>query len=159
MRGRWAAALLTTTVAIPMVLSVAVLILPLQVSSRSGAPDLGPVAPTAPVTSNTTPHCREFYADNIAGIAVTVHMRLHAQACWNGTRASEDYGMNASDCFPASSTLTVATTTLCRRTTGADGTLSFTFRNEVSPLLLPFLHRTMTVQVVIDRNGRVERFP
>lgn len=67
--------------------------------------------------------------------------------------------MNASDCLPGGTVLAIVTPTLCQRTMSADGTLSFTYRSQVSSVLLPFLHRDVTLRLVIDRNGRVAQFP
>jgi hypothetical protein len=61
--------------------------------------------------------------------------------------------------MPITTVLAVVTTTLCERATRPDGTLSFTYRSQVSSVLLPFLHRDVTMQLVVDRNGGVEQFP
>ncbi len=159
-RDRLAAALLALTLAAPLVLSLAVLVTPLRTSSYTVNPnDAAPAPATAASAGGTDMRCREFYAQSVLGVGVTAVINLHAQACWDGTRAYESFGMNASDCLPGSALLAIATTSLCDRTTTADGTLSFTYRSQVSSVLLPFLHRDVTLRLVIDRNGRVEQFP
>ena len=55
--------------------------------------------------------------------------------------------------------MATVTTERCVRRTDADGTLHFTYGGVVRPLLLPFAGREVTVALVLDRNGRVERFP
>jgi hypothetical protein len=157
-RDRLAAALLALTLAAPLVLSLAVLVTPLRTSSYTVNPNDAAPAPATPASAGGTDmRCREFYAQ--LGVGVTAVVNLHAQACWDGTRAYESFGMNASDCLPGSALLAIATTSLCERTTTPDGTLSFTYRSQVSSVLLPFLHRDVTLRLVIDRNGRVEQFP
>ena len=155
-RARLAAGLLGLTLALPFVLSLGVLVVPLQGSSSSGAP-LDAIG--APSTPSSSTHCREFFAVRTAGVAVTAEIFLHTEVCWDGHTASEAYGMNASDCMPIATVLAVVTTTLCERATRPDGTLSFTYRSQVSSVLLPFLHRDVTMQLVVDRNGGVEQFP
>jgi hypothetical protein len=154
-RSRVAAWLLALTLGLPLVMSGAVVFLPEQTSASSGSPssvDTGG-------SSTSVPSCREFYGSTTVGVLVTAKVPLHALACWDGHRATESFGMNDSDCVAFNSLLAVGRTTVCQRVTSPDGTLSFTWRTEVTPLLLPFIHRDLTIRVVIDRNGRVEQFP
>jgi hypothetical protein len=143
-----------------LVLSLAVLVTPLRTSSYTVIPNDATASPATPASSGgTNTSCREFYAQSIVGEGVTAVINLHAQACWDGTKAYESFGMNASDCLPGSTVLAIVTTSLCERTTTPDGTLRFTYRSQVSSVLLPFLHRDVTLRLVIDSNGRVEQFP
>jgi hypothetical protein len=159
-RGHLAAALLALTLAAPLVLSFAVLVTPLRTSSYTVIPNDATASPATPASAGgTNTSCREFYAQSIVGEGVTAVINLHAQACWDGTKAYESFGMNASDCLPGSTVLAIVTTSLCERTTTPDGTLRFTYRSQVSSVLLPFLHRDVTLRLVIDSNGRVEQFP
>ncbi len=159
-RARLGAGLLALTLGLPLVLSLGVLVAPVHVSSYSADPSDPTTVPSNSTSSNgAMTHCREFFAVRTTGVAITAEIFLHAEACWDGRKASETHGMNASDCMPVATLLTVATTTLCERSTRSDGTLSFTYRSQVSSVLLPFLHRDVTMQLVIDRNGRVEQFP
>jgi hypothetical protein len=103
--------------------------------------------------------CREFYANSHVGLGIEATIPLHSMVCWNGKRAFESFGMNNSDCLGGSSVLTTATTTQCTRTTATDGTLAFTYRTDVASSLIPFVHRDVTLRLVIDRNGTVEKFP
>lgn len=158
--GRLAAALLGLTLAVPLVLSVDVLVIPVLTSSYTVNPnDATASQPTPPPAGGAGTRCREFYAQSIVGVGITAMIPLHAQACWDGTRAYETFGMNASDCLFGSTAFTIVTTSQCERTTTPDGTLSFTYRSQVSSVLLPFLHHDVTLRLVIDRNGRVEQFP
>jgi hypothetical protein len=50
----------------------------------------------------------------------------------------------------------VAVTNVDCSSTSAGGTVTFTTRATLSPDLLPFLRRQVTVRVTIDRNGRLE---
>jgi len=159
-RDRLAAALLALTLAVPLVLSLAVSVIPVRTSSYTVNPnDAAPASVTPASAGGTNVRCREFYAQSIVGVGVTAVINLHAQACWDGTKAYESFGMNASDCLGGSTLLAIVTPSLCERTTTPDGTLSFTYRSQVSSELLPFLRRDVTLRLVIDRNGTVEQFP
>ena len=150
-RGRTAMALLALTVAIPVVLSLAIAVLPPSTSTT--------LAPTTDGSVSGATACREFYANSHVGVGIEATLPLHAMVCWNGKRAFETFGMNNSDCLGSSSVLTTATTTQCARTTTADGTLAFTYSTDVAASLIPFVHREVTLRLVIDRNGTVEQFP
>ena len=159
-RDRLAATLLALTMAIPVVLSLAVLVIPVRTSSYTVNPSDAAPAPVTPASAGGADlRCREFYAQSVAGVGVTAVINLHAQACWDGTKAYESFGMNASDCLGGSALLATVTPSQCERTTASDGTLSFTYRSQVSSVLLPFLHRDVILRIVIDRNGTVEQFP
>lgn len=159
-RSRLAMALLTLSLALPLVLSLAVALLPVRSSATAYAPTAVAAqlaSPGGPATPAQT--CREFLADQEVGAGVEADLRLHAEVCWDGRRATESFGMNASDCIPSSTVMAAVTTSRCTRTTNARGTLSFTYRVDVAPALIPFLHRQATVRLVIDRNGTVEQYP
>lgn len=149
--ARLATALLALTVAIPVALSGAVVLVPVTTTATAQVP----TDPTVPGATS----CREFFATGHVGLGIDASVPLHAEACWNGKRAFETYGMNASDCMMFSSDMTIVTTTRCTQTTDADGTLAFTYRSDVAPGLMPFLHGQVTLQLIIDRNGHVEQFP
>ena len=156
-RARMAMILLGLTVAVPLLLSLGVAILPVHTTSSAQPPTL--TAAVAQSGANARVWCREFFATSDVGVGMEARLQLHAQACWDGKRAYESWGMNSTDCFPSATLVGIATVEQCSRTTSADGTLSFTYRSDVSPGLIPFLHRQVTLSLVIDRNGNVERFP
>jgi hypothetical protein len=150
-RARTAMALLALTVAIPVVLSLAIGVLPPSTSTT--------LAATTDGSDSGATACREFYANSHVGLGIEATVPLHAMVCWNGKRAFESFGMNSTDCLGGSSVLTTATTTQCTRTTAMDGTLAFTYRTDVASSLIPFVHRDVTLRLAIDRNGTVEQFP
>jgi hypothetical protein len=150
-RAGTAMALLALTVAIPVVLSLAIAVLPPSTSTT--------LAATTDGSGSGATACREFYANSHVGLGIEATVPLHAMVCWNGKRAFESFGMNNSDCLGGSSVLTTGTTTQCTRTTATDGTLAFTYRTDVASSLIPFVHRDVTLRLVIDRNGTVEQFP
>jgi hypothetical protein len=164
-QARFAVALVLLVLLLPLLGSASVLLLPLRTSWHVSSPQPGPVlsytqAPPSPPTPQVIPlTCHTFNAEVEAGWGVYVELPVSAQACGDGQRATEEYGMNQSDCMMGGGLLVAVTTEQCTRTTGADGTLTFTWRVTLSPDLLPFLRRQVTVQVVIDKNGNVERFP
>ena len=164
-QARFAVALVALVLALPLLGSAAVVLLPLRTSSHVSTPQPGPVlsgtpAPPSPPTPQVIPlTCHTFNADVEAGWGVYAELPVSAQACWDGHSATEEYGMNQGDCMMGGGLLVAVTTEQCTRTVSADGTLTFTWRVALSPDLIPFLSRQVTVQVVIDKNGNVERFP
>jgi len=91
------------------------------------------------------------------GWGVTAQISATAYACWDGQRAFEPPATSSSDCWENQAFVTVAAGQCGPSTVaGPDGSLVFTWRGTVAPALLPFLHRSLTVQVIIDRNGRAE---
>jgi hypothetical protein len=164
-QARFAVALVALVFALPLLGSAAVVLLPLRTSSHVSIPYPGPVlsgtpTPPSPSTPQVIPlTCHTFNAEVEAGWGVYAELPVSAQACWDGHTATEEYGMNQGDCMMGGGLLVAVTTEQCTRTAGADGTLTFTWRVTLSPDLLPFLRRQVTVQVVIDKNGNVERFP
>ncbi|HEY2705722.1 MAG TPA: hypothetical protein VGL20_18740 [Candidatus Dormibacteraeota bacterium] len=154
--------LLAVTVLTPFLLCAGSLVLPLRSTSSVSAPMPGlpeavrePGAATPPAPAG----CREFTAAVRLGLGAGGEIPLHALACWDGRSAYESWGLNQSDCTFASTTLALFTTRRCSRTTTADGTLHFVYTAEARPLLLPFLSRDVTVELVLDRNGTPVRFP
>jgi hypothetical protein len=165
-QARFAVALVALVFALPLLGSAAVVLLPLRTSSHvSSPPQPGPVLSGTPASpSPPTPQvipltCHAFNAEVEAGWGVYAGLPVSAEACGNGQRATEEYGMNQGDCMMGGGLLVAVTTEQCTRTVSADGTLTFTWRVALSPDLIPFLSRQVTVQVVIDKNGNVERFP
>ncbi|MBV8194590.1 MAG: hypothetical protein JOY80_03595 [Candidatus Dormibacteraeota bacterium] len=157
-RARAAAALLMFTLAIPLVLSLLFLVLPVQTTATTSlSPASGPIEQSS--TGPATSLCRTFNADALVGRGVQADIPLSARACWNGRVASESYGMNSSDCLIRSLFAANVTTLQCTRVTASDGSLWFTYRVAVAPALLPFISREITMQIVIDRRGNVVRFP
>jgi hypothetical protein len=124
---------------------------------------LGVVLP-ARVTSTTTPYqrtpaCSFFGAHSEVGYGIGATVPLAAEVCWDGHAARESWGLNASDCNLASSAMATGTTTECSRQVAADGTLRFRYGVRVQPTLLPFVHRDVTVELVVRGDGTVVRFP
>jgi hypothetical protein len=154
---RIALTLLTLTVGLPFLMSVLVAVLPPRTATTIQAPS-SPVAQQSGAPSATTT-CREFFARRDVGYGISAALQMHAQVCWDGRRAVEDYGMNQSDCHPDGTDLVTVATTQCTRTTDAKGTLAFTYRTDVASGLTPFLTRQVTLQLVVDRNGNVLQFP
>ncbi len=166
-QARVAVALVVTVFALPFLASVGVVVLPVhnsavvntfppapppQVSGTPGAPGAGD-------EQVTSPPCGSFMSTVYAGWGVSAELPVFADACWDGHRASTPPGSSSTyypNCW--SGALVAVTTEQCTpiTTTGLDGTLTVTWSATVSPELLPFLSRHVTVQVIIDRNGHVE---
>jgi hypothetical protein len=167
-QARVAVALVVMVFALPFLASVGVVVLPphnsavLNTSPPVPPPQISgtPGAPGAGDQQVTSPPCGEFMSTVYAGWGVSAELPVFAAACWDGHRAFEPPG-SSSTYGPACwepSTLVTVTAAQCTPTTatGIDGTYILTWRATVSPELLPFLSRHVTVQVIIDENGHVE---
>lgn len=148
-RGRLALAMLAVTIVWPVVLSLGVVVLPVRTTSWE----------SPAVFANGADRCRELMASAEVGMGVGARIPVHGAACWDGQRAHQSWGFNASDCLIGSGLMVTSTLAECTRTTDAEGTLRFTYGTTVRPSLLPFLSRDVTVRVVVDRDGRVVRLP
>ena len=167
-QARVAVALVVTVFALPFLASVGVVVLPVHNSGVMNVfPDAAPPqingTPSSPSSGDqqvTSPPCGSFTSTVYAGWGVAAELPVFADACWDGHRAFEPPGSSGTfygGCWSAS-TLVAVTAAQCSptTTTGIDGTYTLTWIAIVSPELLPFLSRHVTVQVIIDRNGRVE---
>jgi hypothetical protein len=103
--------------------------------------------------------CRYFQARTTAGVGFGATIPISAAACWNGTRAEEDWGLNASDCHPLMTEFVTDTTLECRRTTAPDGTLAFTYRTRLQSPLIPFMSREVVMSLKLGKDGKVLQFP
>jgi hypothetical protein len=147
-RARLALGMLALVFALPALLSVVLVVLPARTTGTVQSVQVSP-----------TSRCVELTGDTFVGFGVEARIPVHAMACGDGRTASEVWGLNQSDCLIADTTLASVTADRCRRTTDPDGTLRFTYGATVRPALLPFLGREVTMRVVVDRDGRVVRFP
>ena len=148
-RARLALGMLVVAIAWPALLSVGLVVLPVRTTSS-----------IEPLASSVAPnHCVELTATSQVGLGVDARIPIHAVACGDGRTASQGWGLNPSDCQIASSVMATVATSRCAHTVDAEGTLSFTYGATVRPSLLPFLSREVTMRVVVDRDGRVVRFP
>lgn len=147
-RARLALGMLAAAIVWPALLSVGVAVLPVRTTASVRSVDVSPSS-----------RCVELTGASQVGFGVEARIPVHAMACGDGRTASEVWGLNRSDCLGADTTLATVTPVRCSRTTGPDGTLRFTYGAMVRPTLLPFLGREVTMRVVIDRDGRVVRFP
>jgi hypothetical protein len=156
-RQRAAAGLLVASFALPIVLSVSLVVLPPSITTVSSGSAVTTAAASG--ASADLVDCRHLQADVTVGRGIQADIPVNALACWNGTTATASYGLAKSDCNPGDSVAVDVTTLQCSTTTFPDGTLTFTYGALVSSSLLPFLGRTVTVEVSIDKNGRVLAFP
>ena len=152
-RARLGLGMLAVALVAPFAVSLGIVLLPVRTTS-SVSPGTVYGEPLAQIAN-----CAELTASAQVGLGVGATVPVHALACWDGRTAYEKWGLNSSDCIIATSVLTTVTTERCSRTTDGDGTLRFIYRASVRPQLLPLLSREVTMELVLDRNGRVERFP
>ncbi len=144
--------------AIPIVLSVLLAVVPPYTTNASSG---SIVATTTSATGGQPPvkTCRYFQANVQVGRGIQTEIPINAVACWNGARATELYGLGTPDCHPGDSIAVSVTTLACTSTTAPNGTFTFAYRALVASSVIPFLDRTVTVEVVIDKNGHVLDFP
>ena len=157
-RARAAAGLVLLTFAIPIGLSLLLLVLPVQMTALTST-NVGQLPIAESGTAGAVTGCKIFNADALVGRGIEADIPLSAEGCWNGRVATEGYGMNSSDCLIRETVMTNVTMLQCSRTTARDGTLHFTYRVAVASPLLPFVSRDVTLQIEVDRTGRVLRFP
>ncbi len=157
-RGRFAVVLLVVAFAIPIALSVLLALVPPSTTNASSG---SMVATTTSATGNQplVKTCRYFLANVQVGRGIQTEFSINAVACWNGARATESYGLGTPDCHPGDSVAVSVSTLACTSTTAPDGTFTFAYRALVSSSVIPFLDRTVSVEVVIDKNGHVLDFP
>ena len=147
-RARLALGMLGLAIAMPALMSVGLVVLPVRTAGTVRQFDTAP-----------TRHCVELMGSSRVGVGVEAEIPVHATACGDGRTASAGWGLNQSDCLIAGGTLATVRADRCSRTIDPDGTLRFTYGAMVRPTLLPFLGREVTMRVVVDRDGRVVRFP
>lgn len=153
-RAGFAYGMVTIAVVLPVLLSLSLALAPIRTSSVI-KPQPAPESPTGA----STDRCTYFEARKQVGIGFGATIPLTAVACWNGTTAFEDWGLNSSDCLPNRTEFVNATTIECRRTTGPDGTLHFTYRTVLQSAILPFISREVVTTLNLTKDGKVVQFP
>jgi len=164
-QARVAVALVVLVFAIPVLASIGLLVLPVRASPLSfvttPAPVLSgsPASPSSGGQQSAAPICGDPLTTVTVGWGVSAEMPVSVSACWDGQRAFEPAGASyfGGECWENQAFVTVAATQCGPTiTAGPGGSLTFTWRGTLSPTLLPFLSRHVTVQVIIDRNGHAE---
>jgi hypothetical protein len=145
------AAIATTMVAValltPLMLSLALAVAPIHTSTYSR------------VDTGNGGLCRYFDARKQVGLGIGATIPLSAVVCWDGTTASEVWGLNSSDCLPQMTEFVIVSAAACRRTTAPDGTLRFTYDAVVRSAILPFVTRDAVMTLAVAKDGRVVQFP
>lgn len=147
--SRLAVGMVAISLVIPVALSLTLLAGPARTTSS--------VVPQSAVDPGMT--CAEFQATRQVGTGFGASIPIHAVACWDGQRASEVWGLNASDCHPNRTEESTVETVECSRTIDRDGTLRFVYRARVRSAIIPFVTRDSVMSLVLTRDGRVVRFP
>jgi hypothetical protein len=153
-RARVAYGMVASAILLPALLSLTVAIAPVR-TTTSTMPQLAYVAQDGTGTAQ----CAYFGARKEVGIGLGATIPINAVACWNGTTAFEVWGLNSSDCLPNQAGLVTTTTIECRRTTGSDGGLRFTYRTVLRSSLLPFVSREVVMTLNLTKDGKVVQFP
>ncbi len=147
-RARLATAMIAIALCAPVVLSAALAVAPVR-TDRTVRPE----------PSQAGMHCTFFDARTRVGLGFGAVIPHSAVACWDGTKAFENWGLNQSDCTIYSAELMTVETLQCTRTTDADGTLHFVDKSRIRSAILPFITRDVGMELVLARDGRVVRFP
>ena len=130
-----------------LVLSLALAVAPIRTSTYTRA-DIGNGA-----------QCRYFDAHKQVGVGIGATIPLSAVVCWDGKTAAQEWGLNNSDCLPRIADFAIVSATECRRTTGSDGTLRFTYHAVVRSVVLPFIARDVVMTLAVAKDGQVVQFP
>ena len=103
--------------------------------------------------------CSYFGASQKVGRGLVVGVqKLSAEICWNGKRVWQQWGLNRNDCAYTLTTFT-SVDTRCQTLFSQDGAMHVIYRAAVSPSLLAFVNRDVTIHLWIRPNGRVVQFP
>jgi hypothetical protein len=153
-RARFAYGMVTVAVVLPVLLSLSLAVAPIRTSSFTK-----PEPAVASPNGASTDRCTYFYARKQVGIGFGATIPLTAVACWNGTTAFEEWGLNSSDCHPNRTAFVTDTTIECRRTAGPDGSLHFTYRTVLRSSILPFVSRDVVTTLSLAKDGKVVQFP
>jgi len=151
-RARVAYGMVAIAFLLPVVLSLSLGFVPVRTTAFT-RPEPGSVTP------NGTAQCAYFEARKQVGIGFGATIPLSAVACWNGTTAFEEWGLNSSDCLPNQNVLVTVTPTECRRSTGPDGSLHYLYRAVVRSAILPFVSRDVVTTLNLTKDGKVVQFP
>ena len=153
-RARAAYGMVAIALALPVLSALSLGFAPLRVNAFTQS------QPPFPGSSNrTATGCEYFEAHKQAGIGLGATIPMSAVACWNGTTAFEDWGLNDSDCFAYNQNLVAARTLECRRITAPDGSLRFTYRTRLRSVVLPFISRDVVMTLELSKDGKVVEFP
>jgi hypothetical protein len=161
-RLRIALALVFAVFALPVVASVSVVVLPLRIASQVTEGALGPEvsstpsSPPAPGSPAAVLSCHDFSADVDAGWGVFAEVPVRAEWCFEGKVLNVENGCEGDILIGWSQSAVTVGPQKCTPVTAADGAMSVTWTETVTPELLPFLSRHVDVQVIIDKNGHVE---
>jgi hypothetical protein len=151
---RIAYGMVTIAFALPVLMSLSLALAPVRTAAFT-KPE--PVLVSS--SGRPTDGCTYFDARAQTGIGFGATIPLTAVACWNGATAYEDWGLNGSDCHPNRTELVTDTTIECRRTTGSDGSLHFTYRTLLRSAILPFVSREVVMTLDLTKDGKVIQFP
>lgn len=103
--------------------------------------------------------CSYFGASQKVGRGLVVGVqKLSAENCWNGKRVWQQWGPNRNDCAYTLATFT-SVDARCETRFSKDGAMHVIYRAVVSPSLLAFVHRDVTIHLWIRPNGRVVQIP
>jgi hypothetical protein len=141
--------------ALPLVLAalsiLLVVLLPVRLSTHTEAGDGGLVG----VASRpATPGCRSVYSTGQVGALLGSDTHLNVELCTDGRTVRQEWGP---DCYGNTAFAAVDAHPEVRH--GAGGVLSVACRLEVSPATLPFVHRSVAMEVMMAPDGSVRLTP
>jgi hypothetical protein len=106
-------------------------------------------------SSSSGAKCQEFVGGRVIGGPFGATVGLDATVCWSGTKASlsddpfrDACGSNSNDDF-------AGVTETCTASTDSDGTLHYAVRAQVAPFPFSIGTRTVTMTLIVARDGTV----
>jgi hypothetical protein len=156
---------LTTSQKISVALLVVVLLFPVvssvTLAFSSSSSSQHRVLPASPYPgAHTATTCGYFGAQKSVGSFAQAEIQLSTGLCWNGKRIWQQWGLNLKrgDCERYTASL-ASVSVHCRMQVSKDGTMDVLYHADVTATLLPFLHRTAEIRLVVRPDGHVVRFP
>jgi hypothetical protein len=148
-RARLAISMVAIALLLPIALTLALPFAPLRTTMKI----------VAEPYQTSAMSCKYFEARTRAGLGFGGVIPLSAEACWDGQKAFENWGLNQSDCHAFGNEGTIADTVACSRTTDAEGTLHFLYKVRLRSTILPFIVKEVTMRLSLARDGHVLLFP
>lgn len=148
--------LIIVFVLIAVIVLSTISIWPTRISSHSSIAGLPP-GRYFPAADHHPTGCSNLRATAQVGEGVGATIQLAAGICWNRTRVWWVWGLNRGDCV-FSQILTEVQLT-CRRSLAPHGPLHVSYRAQMTPWLLPFVHQTVTLNLTVLPGGTVIQFP
>lgn len=111
-----------------------------------------------PATDTHTHGCGKYWHTETIGRGIGASIQLAAEVCWDGTNVRWIWGLHRGDCRPLSYILARVKMT-CQISGGHKTPLVVRYTTRVAPAFMPFMERTVTVDLTVTPQGYILRFP